>query len=129
MRKMLATLGILLTLCTGAFTTVHAQAHRYSPAELDEMKQLAIAGISQAQAALGVVYLDGNGLPQNYNRAHYWLEQASDQKNAVAQVQLGFMHLQGLGVTANKTNARQWFAKACENNLEEGCRLYQRYAQ
>lgn len=129
MRKMLATLGVFLLLSAGTFPAAYAQTHQYTPAELDEMKQLATAGVSQAQAALGVVYLDGNGLPQNYDRAHYWLGQASDQQNALAQIQLGFMHLQGLGVKANKANARQWFAKACENNLEDGCTLYQRYAE
>ncbi|MGG4604003.1 tetratricopeptide repeat protein [Paenalcaligenes sp. Me131] len=128
MRKTLAQLGLLLALFIGGFATSHAQTHRYSPEQLEEMKQLAKDGVAVAQASLGMVYSDGKDLPQNYEQARYWLTLASDQDYALAHVQLGFIYLQGLGVDADQAKALEWFNKACTAGLDGGCKLYERYS-
>lgn len=129
MRRTLALLGLLLTLCIGGLSTSHAQTHRYNPEQLEEMKQLARDGVAVAQATLGMVYSDGTDLPQDYEKARYWLTLASDQDYALAHVQLGFIYLQGLGVDADQATALEWFNKACTAGLDGGCKLHERYSK
>ena len=40
--------------------------------ELAELKELADQGNARAQSNLGVMYADGRGVPQDYEKAHMW---------------------------------------------------------
>ena len=53
---------------------------------------LAEQGDSWAQAALGVAYEQGRGVPQDYAAAVSWYRRAAEQGNADAQLNLGFMY-------------------------------------
>ncbi|MGO3891628.1 MAG: tetratricopeptide repeat protein [Paenalcaligenes sp.] len=108
-----------------AFTSVAlAQASSYSPEQVEQMRQLAEQGESFAQSALGVLYIEGDSVPQNYAEAHKWLERAALQNEALAQFQLGVLHYRGQGVPQNDAEALRWFGKSCAVGLSEGCTMY-----
>jgi len=58
-------------------------------------------GYALAQILLGRMYINGEGVTQNYQEAVKWFQKAAVQGNADAQVYLGIMYGTGKGVTAN----------------------------
>jgi len=61
-------------------------------------QQLANQGNASAQNALGNMYHDGKGVPQDYAVAVGWYRNAADQGDAKAQFNLGVMYDKGQGV-------------------------------
>ncbi len=57
-----------------------------------------------AQAKLGCAYLNGHGVPQNYEKAIYWLKRAEKQHSSIAQVALGYIEEYGVGSRGTKSN-------------------------
>lgn len=58
--------------------------------EVDILTQAAILGSDIAQLNLGICYLQGIGVEQNYNEAKKWLTESANQNNNTAVLQLGF---------------------------------------
>ena len=103
----------------------------------------ATAGFIPAQINLGLAYMNGRGVDQNYQRAASWFASAS--KAAPAQWYLGQLLMLGLGVEQNFEAAFELFTQAApgvsaakaylcmmhlsgtgtEQNPREGRRLYQ----
>ena len=81
---------------------------------LKEWGALAEQGDSDAQFNMGIVYLQGLGVTQDYQAAFKWFKKATEQKHAIAQFSLGAMYLQGLGVSQDYKVAFNWFKKAAE---------------
>ena len=67
-----------------------------------------------AEAIIGVKYLTGEGVPQDYAKAEHWLERAAALGNSLAENSLGDMYHKGLGVPKNDVQAAQWYLKAAE---------------
>ena len=61
-------------------------ADEYEALGFEETKALAEEGIAGAQYKLGLIYANGDGVLQDYFRAHMWLNIASSQGNAFAPV-------------------------------------------
>jgi uncharacterized protein len=61
------------------------------------IRPLARKGYAPAQFRLGLIYRNGNGVPQDYGEALKWYRKAADQGNAAAQRNLGVMLAKGLG--------------------------------
>ncbi len=80
---------------------------------------LAEQGDADAQFNMGVVYLRGIGVTQDYQAAFNWFKKSTEQKHALAQFSLGVMYLQGLGVTQDYKVAFNWFKKAAEQGGSE----------
>jgi uncharacterized protein len=55
------------------------------------IRPLARKGSAPAQFKLGLIYVNGNGVPQDYREALKWYRKAADQGNAAAQRELGVM--------------------------------------
>ena len=62
-----------------------------------------------AQNNLGVMYANGEGVPQNYAEAVNWFRKAAEQGDAVAQNSLGAMYNNGTGVPEDDVQAYAWF--------------------
>src|SRR3990172_7650549 len=62
------------------------------------MRPLAEQGDALAQYNLGVMYENGQGVPQDYAEAVKWYRKAADQGVALAQSNLGFAYANGQGV-------------------------------
>ena len=56
---------------------------------LKEWKSLAEGGNAGVQFNLGLMYSNGNGVPQDYKEAVYWYRLAAEQEHAKAQYNLG----------------------------------------
>jgi TPR repeat protein len=72
-------------------------------------RPLAERGDAVAQTALGVMYHDGIGVPQDYPQAARWWRKAANQGNAKAQVLLGGLYFKGHGVPQDYVLSHMWF--------------------
>jgi len=80
---------------------------------------LAKEGDGSAQWILGFMYLNGEGMEQDYTQAAYWLTRAAEQGFVMAQFNLGFMYDNGEGVPQDYQKALKWYSKAAEQGLAE----------
>jgi TPR repeat protein len=71
-------------------------------------------GGSYAQNFLGVMYRDGEGVPQNDAEAVKWFLLAAKQGHARAQLYLGMMCANGRGLPENDAEAVKWYRQAAE---------------
>ncbi|HEB92217.1 MAG TPA: sel1 repeat family protein [Gammaproteobacteria bacterium] len=74
-----------------------------------EWRPLAEKGESTVQAAIGVMYHAGQGVPQDYKKAFQWYRRAAENGNAASQANLGVMYAKGVGVEENLVQAYVWF--------------------
>lgn len=81
---------------------------------------LANSGRAEAQHALAHLYLNGDGVEQNYEKALEWFGKAADQGHADAQNNLGMMYADGMGVEQDCGRAQNWF-----NTVRQGNYIYQ----
>ena len=75
---------------------------------------LAQRGDVRAQGALGGLYADGRGVPQDAGEAVKWFRLAAAQGQPKAQFMLGVLSQQGEGVPQDAAEAATWFRKAAE---------------
>ncbi len=76
---------------------------------LREFRPLAERGDAKAQYGLGVMYLNGQGVPQDSAEVVKWHRKAAEQGHAVAQNNLGVMYGKGHGVPQDYVQAHMWF--------------------
>jgi uncharacterized protein len=83
-------------------------------------RPLAEQGSVGAQFNIGLVYDQGNGVPQNYKEAVFWWRKAAEQGHAGAQANLGFMYRTGNGVPQDDVVAHMWSNLAAAQGSENG---------
>ena len=64
-------------------------------------------GHANAQYSLGLMYEDGEGVPQDYSNAMEWYLKAANQGHAKAQHKLGGMYGNGRGVPEDYSKAME----------------------
>ncbi|KAF9102484.1 hypothetical protein BGX30_009301, partial [Mortierella sp. GBA39] len=69
-------------------------------------------GNKDAQVALGDMYRDGKGAPQDYQAAMDWYFKAVEQGDAAGQLRVGALYNDGFGVPKNYSMAITWYLKA-----------------
>lgn len=90
------------------------------------LSKAAEAGDPSAQYYLGIMYLNGYGVPQNFKRAAMLLTLAAKQNNQDAQAILGWVYKYGVGVPENKIIAYAlWNSVAAKGN--EWARINRNY--
>ena len=110
---------LILLICTAAMSPTWAQAAfddaraarnkgDYATA-LRLWRPLADQGHADAQNYLGLMYLDGEGVPEDYAAAVSWFRKAAEQGHAIAQTNLGDMYATGRGVAQAYVQAHMWF--------------------
>ncbi len=80
--------------------------------EMNILTKKADQGDVDAQKNLGIEYLVGVPVKQDYLLARKWLLKAANQDNAMAQSTLGMMNEKGWGAEPDQTEAVKWFSKA-----------------
>ncbi len=85
---------------------------------LKEFQPLADQGLPAAQAALGQMYLQGLGVPQDYVAAAKWLEPAAKNGIAAAQAQLATLYILGMGVPKDEKQAAYWTKRAADHGVK-----------
>ncbi len=74
--------------------------------------------LAKAQNYLGIMYNNGEGVPQDYVEAMKWARMAAEQSLAQAQNSVGFMYAEGLGVRQDYVQAHMWFNLAAAQGTE-----------
>jgi TPR repeat protein/serine/threonine protein kinase len=72
------------------------------------------AGDIEAARKLGLIYLDGRGVPKNAAEALKWLQLATDHDDAEAETALGTMYFDGWGVEKDYYRAMLLHRKAAD---------------
>jgi hypothetical protein len=85
-----------------------------------EWRPLAEAGDPIAQFNLGLLYLDGHGVPQSVAEAANWFRRAAEQDYTEAQHNLGAMYGSGQGVKRDYVQAYKWL-NICAAKGNGGC--------
>ncbi|MDE0391636.1 MAG: tetratricopeptide repeat protein [Rhodospirillales bacterium] len=85
-------------------------------AALEAWQPLAEAGDARAQAALGSLYIHGNGVAVDYAEALRWTRKAAEQGDVTGQFNMGTIYAGGLGVERDYGTAADWFARAAEQD-------------
>lgn len=83
------------------------EKHDYATA-LKEWRPLAEAGDAPTQFNLGLMYLDGAGVPQSSEHAVEWFRRSADQGYTKAQYNLGSLYALGHGVRRDLITAHMW---------------------
>lgn len=79
-------------------------------------KEAAGKGYAEAQAALGLLYMKGEGTAEDQAEGARWFRQASEQGDPVAQLNLASCYANGHGVTKDLKEAARWFRESAERN-------------
>jgi len=79
---------------------------------LEKFKPLAEDGNVVAQFNLGVMYRQGQGVPQDDKEAVAWWSKAAEQGHVEAQDNLGLRYARGQGVAQDWVQADKWFTIA-----------------
>lgn len=75
---------------------------------------LATNGNPKAQHNLGAMYLNGQGVTQDFKQAAHWFRLSATQGLALSQHNLGTLYLKGEGVSKNLPEAVKWFHLAAD---------------
>ena len=76
------------------------------------------AGFADAQATLGQMLLDGDGVARDPQKAISWFGKAAEQGHAMAINMIGRCYDQGWGVDIDKARATEWFRIAAGMGLD-----------
>jgi len=82
---------------------------------LREWRPLADEGDARAQFYLGMLYENGDGVPEDYGKAREWYEKSAAQGDANAQFYLGLMCAFGRGTSLDLVQAHMWYSLAAGN--------------
>lgn len=85
-----------------------------------EWRPLADSGDPVAQFNLGLLFLDGHGVPQSPAEAANWFRRAAEQDYTEAQHNLGAMYASGQGVKRDYVQAYKWL-NLCAAKANSGC--------
>ncbi len=83
-----------------------------------ELRPFAEDGNYLVQYALGWMYHNGEGVPQDYKQALKWFILSAEQGFAGAQSELGYMYDKGQGVLQDYGRAHMWYNIGASNGEE-----------
>ena len=115
---------IIITMSLSATLSNSTEAH--TEQNTQSVIQKAEQGDANAQGLLGIMYIQGQGVRQDYVQARQWFAKAAEQGNAEAQSLLGMMYEEGLGVRQDYAQAKEFFGKACDEGYQPGCDAYKK---
>lgn len=84
-----------------------------------ELEEYAINGNSAAQNHLGMCYMEGVGVSQDFQKGLYWLTKAVENGNNKAYNSLGWCYEKGIGVEKNEFQAYSFY----KTSALKGCGL------
>jgi len=71
-----------------------------------------------AERLLGIMYIKGRGVPQDYALGMRWMRIAADKGLADAQNEVGILYQRGWGIERNEAEAVKWFRLAADQGLD-----------
>ena len=112
MKKLIAALCLILAVTLGSMTRGE------SADALREWEPLAKLGNAVAQYNLGQMYIDGNGVPKDYIRAHMWADLAASSGIKLAGIARDTIAKR---MTPADISAAQKLARECVRKKYKGC--------
>jgi len=91
----------------------HHQQGEYAEA-FKKYRKIAKQGNVVAQQLLGSLYMNGQGVEIDIDKAIYWFQKAANQDEAIAQYYLGMLYLHGNGIERDISKAINWLHKSAE---------------
>ena len=85
--------------------------------EVRQLRERAEGGDANAQYALGCLYYEGQGVPQDYDEALAWYRKAAAQGNNSGLCDVGYCYRNGHGVTQDFAKAIPYYRQAAN----QGC--------
>ena len=85
---------------------------------LEQTKVKAASGDSLAQFNMGLLYVEGQGVVQDYKEAAKWFRMAAEQGDSDAQYNLGLLYFNGQGVVQDYKLAHMWLNIAATDGDE-----------
>ena len=85
------------------------------PGQPHRTQKEAERGRAEAQFTLGLMYANGQCVPEDKAEATKWYGKAAEQGNVDAQKALGAMYATGDGVPKNYSEAYAWYSVAAKN--------------
>jgi len=77
------------------------------------MKAAAEAGLSLAKHGLGFMYLEGECVDQDIDKAIKWFTKAAEEDELIGSMTtLGMIYFEGRGVPKDEEEGRKWYRKA-----------------
>jgi TPR repeat protein len=76
-------------------------------------------GDATSMGNLGMLYIQGFGVAQDYTKGREWSKKAADKGNWGAMFNLGTLYRDGSGVAKNYAKAREWFQKAADRGNDQ----------
>lgn len=83
-------------------------------------RPLAAQGNPTAQNNMGIMYLDGKGVPQNTSEAVRYLSLSAAAGSSLGQNNLGGLYRDGKGVPRDFNKAAQWFSASASQGNSAG---------
>lgn len=126
LKEIIAALAVALltttaTMAAGTYDDGKAAHKRGDYAEAEKhWRVCAVDGSILCQTRLGLMYADGDGVPQDYAEAAKWYRLAAEQGFMGAQYNLGAMYLRGRGVPQDFVFAHMWFNLSAAQGYEAG---------
>ncbi len=93
-------------------------ARPFETKEAVAIKVAATKGDVRAKSMLGSMYFKGEGVPQNYLEAAFWLNAAAEAGDADAQGLLGMAYEEGFGVDQDFSKAAALYRKAADQGVD-----------
>src|SRR4029078_1564396 len=82
---------------------------------LREGRAPAAGGVARAQNSFGMLYVNEDGVQEDYGKAREWYEKSAAQGDANAQFYLGLMCAFGRGASMDLVQAHMWYSLAAGN--------------
>ena len=125
MRSLTSTLTLAsflaLTAAASDFNTgLRAYEKKDYTAAANAWRPLAEKGDAPSQFNLGLLYVDGLGVPQDYAQAANWFERSALQDYTKAQLNLGALYGSGKGVKRDYVQAYKWL-NICAAKGDQKC--------
>ena len=90
--------------------------------KIKELTEKAKKGDVEAQAELGEIYLQGDGIKADYKKSMEWSKKAAENKNYRAMRNIGILYLEGLGVKKDYKKAFASFSSSVDGGDAQGPR-------
>ena len=111
-----AALALSVLVTFGAAADWQSGEDAYARGAFQEAREawlpLAEGGEARAQAALGSLYIYGEGVPVDYATAQKWTLMAAEQEDVTGLFNMGTLYAGGLGVPQDYAIAAEWFHRA-----------------
>jgi TPR repeat protein len=116
----LGIVGVLLSIALWIFPPEKIREHLRIKSEADSshgaLIKKAEAGDESAQCELGLMYMNGDRIPMDYDLGITWLRKAAAQNNYCAINFIGQCYANGWGVKQDLNESVQWYRDAADND-------------